>query len=338
MALRYVGPETVLLVSFHDGPSASTRELLALKEAGRFHEQAIFAVHIDLLHGVEAVVDLLRNETEIRSAAFLPGMPIAESLWVAMEWWGRVVVHQSLADQFLDRLDLPGVNIESAGDEFIVLDPRRRPPDRPERAKRADPDLEQLQDELAALYGDLHHPDLGGAVALASIFGQMPSDLESAGIAVERDPSAVPALVAAGVIQMAAVGGSVSSWRAMADRWPDATPIAEVDPTEHASAAPYLVLARLSAHVDPPVRFPPGFILEQEQLNNVQNLAIADEIVVGVQPGLPVLAVLPAYCLNRHLAPPRGEPLRATALRMQLPANTTQERVWDELAWRRGAG
>ena len=163
----------------------------------------------------------------------------------------------------------------------------------------------------------------------------MPSDLESAGIAVERDPSAVPALVAAGAIEVAALGGSASSWHALTAHWPDAPPIAKFESAMDESAASYVVLARLSAHVDPPVRFPPGFILEQQQLNGVQNLAIAAELVVDVQPGPPVFAALPAYCLNRDLAPPRGEPLRGTALRVELPANTSQTRVWDEIARRR---
>jgi hypothetical protein len=94
----------------------------------------------------------------------------------------------------------------------------------------------------------------------------------------------------------------------------------------------FWIVAELSAPVDPTVIIPSGSIFEQTSLNGVQTLAPSAPATMVVQPGGPTTVAVPAWCLNRWLSAPGGQPLRITPLRARHNAHTSQDEVWTERA------
>jgi hypothetical protein len=80
--------------------------------------------------------------------------------------------------------------------------------------------------------------------------------------------------------------------------------------------------------VDPELYVPVGQVFEQESVNGVQTLAAASPGTVVVTPGRLEPFVIPAWCLNAELAPPSGEPVRATPLRARHSVTDSQDTVW----------
>jgi hypothetical protein len=326
MALRYVGSEPTLLVSFSRPPASAVRDALRLSEVGRLGETTVFTVGVGPFEALAILHDLLAADAGIRSAAFVPGMPDPGSLWIVIEWKGQLVVHRGLLDRLGHHLEGWDFVSEHREEQLVILEPGRVVEERP--AERLSPDLDKLQRQLDELYGELAHPSLGGAVAIAATFGAVPRDLNAVGIEVERAADAPPALVKSGAIEIVAYGGRSADDITLAQGdeggvSPDV--IAEALDSADASC---FALARISAAVDPPVRFPRGYILEQERLNTTQNLALVEARVVDVPAGGHVVAVLPAFCLNVDRSWPSGEPMRPTALRIDVPSDITQEDVW----------
>jgi hypothetical protein len=331
MALRYVGSEPTLLVSFVESPTAAVREALRLREVGRSGDATIFTVGLDPFEASAILRDLLTADVGVRSAAFVPGMPDAGSLWVVIEWWGKLVVHRDLLEHL--RRHIEGWDIVSEhGEEFVILAPRRVAEERP--VEHPSPDLDELERQLDDLYGELAHPSLGGAVAMAATFRAVPRDLKAVGIEVESAPDAPPALVKSGIIEILAYGGTSPEDVAFAQGDEGGVSPDAIAEALHSAKGGCFALARISAAVDPPVRFPRGYILEQQRLNNTQNLAVAEARVVEVPAGGHVVTVLPAFCLNNDREWPSGEPMRPTALRIDFPADVTQQNVWQEVSER----
>jgi hypothetical protein len=94
------------------------------------------------------------------------------------------------------------------------------------------------------------------------------------------------------------------------------------------TTAPHGVLLSLTSQEELDVLIHTGLVFEQEALNRVQNLAIADGTIAGTRSAAPATLALPAWCLNRRLAPPSGQPMRPTPLRLPLTANIDQATVW----------
>lgn len=103
---------------------------------------------------------------------------------------------------------------------------------------------------------------------------------------------------------------------------------AEFARLKRSTGANYGLLIDVHAVVDPEVLIDTGLVFEQESLNGVQTLAAAAGKVAEVDVGRPFTVMLPAWCLNQNLSPPRGESIRPTPFYLPLPADTSQEAVW----------
>jgi hypothetical protein len=100
------------------------------------------------------------------------------------------------------------------------------------------------------------------------------------------------------------------------------------------SRSGFLIAVEIDASVDPKVVIGPGTVFEQLLPNTAQNLAVAGEWHYTIDAGEIVGAVLPAYCLNRHLPPPSGEALRVTPLAFAGDL-ANQNAVWTDTERRR---
>ena len=90
----------------------------------------------------------------------------------------------------------------------------------------------------------------------------------------------------------------------------------------------------VAASVDPEVIIRPGTVFEQLSVKTAQNLAVAREWCHTINANEIVGAIPPAFCLNRHLAPPSGQPVRLPPLDYA-GAIGSQQAVWDDVLRRR---
>jgi hypothetical protein len=204
--------------------------------------------------------------------------------------------------------------------------------------------VQQILSRMRDWFGELADDRVGGAVAVLAMSGVTPSTQSQV---VLRSPAALglrrvtgattlPAHGKAGRIAVRARG--VSSGRAAraarAIRQPGRTRAerrslaARLAALAETTGARYGVLAELFMREDTEVLIDTGLIFEQETLNGVQNLAIAFGSVLTSRADQQVTTLWPAWCLNRHLAPPGGQPIRPTSLFLPLTAAMDQGTVW----------
>ena len=91
----------------------------------------------------------------------------------------------------------------------------------------------------------------------------------------------------------------------------------------------YGVLLEIEARIDPEIELDDGTVLEQATVNGTQTLAAAQRRFITVDAGELRPLVASAWCLNAHLDPPRGEPIRPTPLKVAR-VRETQDDVWLE--------
>jgi hypothetical protein len=202
---------------------------------------------------------------------------------------------------------------------------------------------QQILTRMRNWFGDLADERVGGAVAVLSMSGIKPSAQTQV---VLRSPAALglrrasgattlPALSQAGEIETQAWGtSSENPTRGLArprpgyDKTTSRSLTAELAAFKASTGAPYGVLIRLRARADTEVRVKRGLVFEQQTLSRAQNLVIASGTTVSLPGGRSASLALPAWCLNRRLAPPSGEPVRPTPLYMPLTAGMTQGTLW----------
>jgi len=205
--------------------------------------------------------------------------------------------------------------------------------------------VEQIVTRKRDWFGPLADVRVGGAIAILAMSGVTASartqvvlrNPSALGMRLVTDRTALAAQCRAGRIAVRAWGTSRDDLTRLA-RTPGRTRresrslAAGLTAMKDATGASYGVLTEfLATEVDTEVLIHDGLVFEQETLNGVQNLAIAAESVVTVEiaAGRPVTTAQPAWCLNRYLAPPTGQAMRPTSLRVPLAAGLDQGTVWD---------
>jgi hypothetical protein len=207
-----------------------------------------------------------------------------------------------------------------------------------------------VQAEPQRWFGRLADPHVGGAIALVMTAPQHPADPS---LLVLHSPGALGLKVgrpSAGLDRLAELHGlSVQAWgiselghsavtAALLEHEPRLDPAAvekAVAGRAQLHGCGYAIIAVMHAPVDPTVHIPTGAVFEQTELrpqgDREQNVVLAAPARVPVPLGAFIPVILPAWCMNRSLAAPRGSALRATALSMTR-APATQEEVWQRIA------
>jgi hypothetical protein len=318
-------------------------------------------------HQIEAALAAALATGQVRCASLLATVPPPERQWLLAEWRGRLAVHNLIAHQLDPRLwaepssyDLIDLRVftPSGGRSAVTSTGQRNPlPVWVETVAeyRASLDSEQptlitagVQQVLTKMrdwFGVLADDRVGGAVAVLAMSGVTPWSASPvvlrnpAALGMRRvsDRAALPTLCTAG--RVAARAWGTSSEDPTRDvRWPVRTRRqaralkAGLTAMKERTAARYGILTELLAtEADTEVIIDIGLVFEQEALNGVQNLAIAARpaVAVSATAGQPVTAAHPAWCLNRHLAPPTGQAMRPTSLVVPLTASMSQRVVWD---------
>jgi len=202
---------------------------------------------------------------------------------------------------------------------------------------------QQIMSRMRDWFGELADERVGGAVAVLAMSG---IEARARSMVVLRNPAALGLRRVSGTSALAAHARAgrvtIQAWGTSSDdptrgirrprpgysRVESRSLKAGLTASRAVTGARYGILIKLSAGVSSEVVIDTGLVFEQETLNRVQNLAIAAGSVIGVDAGEPVSRALPAWCLNRMLAPPGGEPVRPTPLYVPLTAGMSQAAVW----------
>jgi hypothetical protein len=207
-------------------------------------------------------------------------------------------------------------------------------------------------------FGELAEPEIGGAVALLALSGARPDSSEillrnpaALGLKVIRDdPSTLSTYCRRKKLEVVAYGGSWGKFeqqtmafeQEFSRRRHHDYPMEEIMGQAHgellhahrsSQGTNYFILLGVEAIDDPEVVIPTGAIFEQSSLNGVQTLAAANPRKFQIDVGQFLPIALPAWCLNRSLSPPAGEPVRPTPL-VYPGGGGGQGAVWDDIAQR----
>jgi hypothetical protein len=203
---------------------------------------------------------------------------------------------------------------------------------------------QQIMTRMRDWFGELADERVGGAIAVLAMSGVTPSSRSQV---VLRSPAALGLRRVTGATTLAALrkAGRITAqaWGTSSDNpaWGIDRPrpalrrrasrslAAELTALKAATGARHGVLIELAEGADPEVLVDTGLVFEQETLNSVQNLAIAAGSMIALDVGHPVTRAMPAWCLNRRLAPPGGQVVRPTPLFVPLTANMDQGTVWN---------
>lgn len=304
------------------------------------------------------VADALRDRRIISAAVVAAPLP-DERLWWAYEWHDALVVDRQLPGGTLGPMEawreVPGSNHPELRVFQLRADEARTEAD-PSRVRQVETVIEfreslhsdlptaidvSMSDgrvaeaDLASLLGELADPRVGGAVALLMLSGathasmsvrlRNPAALDLDWIDDERSISCQQQL---GAVVVRAIGLSNSS---------DVDTTGFREPEEllrmrsHLPTSwTYALMLEAEAHLDPELFVPVGEVFEQSTVNSTQTLAASASASAVVTPGRLGRMVLPMWCLNASLSPPRGEPVQPTPLRARYSGVESQQDVWAE--------
>ena len=296
--------------------------------------------------------DLLARQ-RIVSAALMSGPLLEDDLWIAAEWWGRMVVERTEVtrmESVSNRL-LPEREHSERNLVIFRLDEKVTLP--PEEADVLTQDEQvvigaHVREHPYKYYGDLADPLTGGASALyaagfeAARARGLPDDHivvaspEALGFQRDTGKNSVVAWQKKSTIVVEAVGFSRHSITQAAHLFANHQLDVDFDDVEQKfdawrkeglDLAVGLVVRGLQ---DPPVVIPVGSVYQQPSIGSrEQNLAIAKPASPVVAAGATVPLILPAWCLNRSFSSPEG-PLVPTPL-IAASAGGTQEEVWERI-------
>ena len=304
--------------------------------------------------------DLLARE-RIVSAALMSGPLFEDNLWLAAEWWERMVVERTEVSRMKsvsNRLRPEGEHSER---NLVIFGLHEKVTPPREEANVLTQEMEvgaRVREHPYKYYGNLADPRTGGANALyaagfeAARARHLPNDCivvgspEALGFELDTGKHSVVAWQKKSTIAVEAVGFSGNSiteagqlFTLFANHqidvdYEDLKRKFDAWRKEKLDFAVGLVLRGLQ---DPPVVIPVGSVYQQPSIGSQQqNLAIAKPARAMVAAGATVPLILPAWCLNPTFSPPQG-PLVPTPL-ITASAGGTQHEVWGRIKNRyRGA-
>ncbi len=348
---------SIFIIAFHGHPTESDFAELELEE--QLDQRRSLWTSRGSPETVSRSLRHLLPTRRIRSATLLSALPSADRIGLALEWVGQLVVEAQLLELLGSDLRrwTRTTTVERQG--IVVLRPLSdadRPkhiaegPEEFQSALRSrEPvvawaDVGQVRQDLGAWFGELADPATGGANAILSLCGALSDRSErlllrnpaALGLEFEDREDALAAHLRAQTVRARAVGMSISDLRYESPGHHDLRLSSEAWNQELAmlrsgpAAGSYLVLLELEAPVDPEIVIGEGLVIEQTRLNGVQTLASTRARSIRVDVNEIVAVALPAWCLNRDLASPSGQPVRPTVLRF--PVTGSQSEVWNAVA------
>jgi hypothetical protein len=287
---------------------------------------------------------LLTNQ-QLRSLALLARHPRPDDYWLALEFSGRAVTDRVVETKLFR---VAGWTAEPIRDFVVWTAPTLTEISADQFAHELfgprpfATTVEALHDLAdTTLFGDLVPSRRGGSSALIALSGGSPG----VGSLLLRNPAALELNVNAGedsmcrlaergVIRVAGVGAgsNTSASDLQLEDFVDPDAARRLWHDEERGGHSFWLIIEVEAVVDPPIGIPPGHIFEQLSVNGVQTLAVATSQSHVVNPGPPLTVVVPAWCLNEELAPPRGQPVLSTPLRARYTDGLSQNDVWADRA------
>ena len=361
-------PSFILLVSFRGKPDAELRDVLRLGERGEVvGDYTVWQSELSLADALSVLADGFRAQ-RIASAAFIHPALATEKRWIAVEFVGKLVITGAALQA---AGEVPGWvrGHYFEGDDIYIYAPaaaeqpsrapeyrssleRQQPVKTPYRVPRSSQDLLTDREWFGRLASD------GGAIALVSMSHYGRDDLHgqeitlcnpaALNVEISDDPASLRALMREGTLDVNAValGRKDSVPREFLDDLSRMTCAPDWDRlrrecsdalagwTDHEDPGFRLLMYLEAPDVDPQAVIATGSIFEQQSLNGVQTLAAASPVRVTVDPGNYKVVALPAWCLNKPLKPPTGQPVSPTVLRYKGTGSQTD--VWRDLAMRLG--
>jgi hypothetical protein len=334
----------------------------------RGEEQPELWISWERFHAIEASLAAALAAGQVRSAALLPALPPPEQRWMLTEWRGQLAVASAIADQLDPRFwtRLSGYELiemrtfTPAGEpgpvraaqgaapgyrrvEWVETTAEYRASLDTNRPTAITAPAQQVMTRMRLWFGDLADERVGGAIAILAMSGMTPTAHSQmvlrnhAALGLQRvsGRGTIAALASSGRITVRAWGtSSANPGRRLVGPVPghvlqeSRALTASLRTLREGTGAPHGVLLSLTSQEELDVLIHTGLVFEQEALNRVQNLAIADGTIARTRSAAPATLTLPAWCLNRRLSPPSGQPVRPTPLRLPLTANIDQATVW----------
>lgn len=295
--------------------------------------------------------DLLARQ-RIVSAALMSGPLFEDNLWLAAEWWRRMVVERTEVSRMESVANRLRPEREHSERNLVIFGLHEKVMPPPEEANVPTHEVEvgaHVRENPYKYYGDLADPLTGGANALyaagfeAARARHLPDDRivvaspEALGFELDTGKNSVVAWQKKSTIAVEAVGFCRNSITEAAHLFTNHQIDVDCDDLERKfdawrkeglDLAVGLVLRGLQ---DPPVVIPVGSVYQQPSIGSrQQNLAIAKPARPMVAAGATVPLILPAWCLNRTFSPPNG-PLVPTPL-ISASAGGTQQAVWRRIS------
>jgi hypothetical protein len=351
-----VATGSILLIYLQEDTNGELRDRLALATTRTTGGGVLWVSAASPAEVSAALAEFVAAGT-VRSAALVPADIPDDRLWVAHEWRGAFVVDRELVDLLGSTLDNWAEDANYADHEFLILRPRPgaevHDPSSAEQVETAREYASAILDGRAVLahttvgavldargewFGDLADERVGGAFALLALSGATSDSTTIAlrspaalGLRIVDSDLSLPSHVRAGRLVVHGYGYSGNDAHGVA------ASVAEMSEEEAGRAVldsldertGFGILLRIEAAVDPDIEIEDGSIFEQVSMNDVQTLGAAAPRRLTVRPGTFAPLPVPAWCLNRFLAPPAGEQVRPTPLALATPGRS-QGQVWAE--------
>jgi hypothetical protein len=340
----------------HRPPDAlSTAEIF-----GQWHGYSVWSIRQPLPLFLNHVTHFL-TQRRVLSACVLEETPPKGKEWIFFEWHGRLLVDFRLIDQVFgdnstgweqtqtheslgvaifqpiaDHSDFRSID-DHSGDFATQAKTYRELLEAGETGeivlKR-----EWLEAEGAyqRIFGQYSDPKIGGAIALLTLSGAadprtdeftlrtpaaLELDIEMSGESLVGDVSReLLAIRCLGCSHLEEIEGG--HFATPFQGW-----IRLYEEAKRSTPAAYFIALELDADVDPTIAIRRGAVFEQTVLAPIQTLAVTKDERTVVNPGEVKPLILPAYCLNAELAPPRATPLRPTPF-IYRRARGSQGEVW----------
>lgn len=295
-------------------------------------------------------LSLLARE-EIRSAALVTKPLPTNEVWLAIEWWGRLVVEEAELGRVHGLRDWLGPSERHEQRHLAIFKPRGSSgPEVDEEGlgpiEAREATANDVRQDPGRYYGELADPTIGGANVLFAAGMEaarerglpetrvLVGSAETFGFSRHDDPNTVVAWRRQNVIDVDAVGFSLGSWEEVVGlmgrhiRESKLSEFMALTATWKNEGFGFGVAMVLKGLEDPPVVIPMGSVYQQPAIGaRVQNLAVGRPANVTVGVGAIVPIILPAYCLNPTFSPPSG-PVTPTVLVHRNPGGS-QHDVWD---------